>query len=51
MNKSREEGLALYILEHIIKPPNQNNMIIAQEQTDPLNSLENPKTDDNLVGK
>lgn len=47
MKKISEEGFALYILEHITKPANQNNMVIAQEKIDPL--IENPKTDDNVV--
>lgn len=29
MKKNSEEGFALYIVEHITKPDNQNNMVIA----------------------
>lgn len=29
LNKNSEEGFTLYMLEHITKPANQNNMVIA----------------------
>lgn len=31
MKNSNEEGLALYVLEHITKSASENNMVIAQE--------------------
>lgn len=33
MKKSIEKGLELYIVQHTIKPANQDNVVIAWEQT------------------